>query len=274
MQAQQTQQTSGKQAAFPFKLEDLHSWTVRRTDGTVTKFILSHSAIRSANDTDVRTGTVAGQITSMAAYCTHKPGDTPIAEFERKGTAPLRFWIGNMSGARATKDGFDFVIDTGDILNQWSLADPTLTGDPELTELLNPFVAAPPPVRVLKIDWDDRAAPNVVPEFWTELNKQLYGDVMTCCVGGHGRSGTSFVCLLLNNAPDYDALDAIVHVRAVHCSRAIESVSQHEYINDVAKFLGRAENAKSANSVKDYKAAFLASKKSTAIATRKMLGWK
>ena len=96
---------------------------------------------------------------------------------------------------------------------------------------------------------------------------------MTACVGGHGRSGTSFVCLLLNNAPDYDALDAIVHVRAVHCPRAIESIFQHEYIDDVATFLGREANAKKASSINDYKAAFWASEKPTAVATRKALGW-
>ena len=262
---------------FPFKLEDLRSWTLKRSDGTVTKFVLSNENISTyqspAQQALTQTTTVQSRVTSgYGDFCQHKPGEVPSALFERP-EGPLKLWVANMSGARTTKDNFDFVIDAGDILSLYGYNNKLLEGDSELVQALKPFAVEYPKTRILKIDWNDRQAPDVVPEFWSELNKWIYGDVMTCCVGGHGRSGTTFTCLLLNNAPDYDALDAVIHLRAVHCPRAIESIIQHDYINDVARHLGREENAKKAGQITDYRGAFMASKKPTAIATRKYLGW-
>ncbi|MGE3341552.1 MAG: hypothetical protein AB7J46_06685 [Candidatus Altimarinota bacterium] len=264
-------------AAFPFKLEDLKSWTIKRADGTTTKYILSNAAIVKVEGKggDVKQeSTTAGKLYSYADYCTHTPTDTPVATFPRpKDGLDLRLWVANMGGARKTKDSFHFVVDCGDILTYYRTADSYLEGDPELKAILEPYAHELAKTRILKIDWDDRAAAPVMPQFWDELNKQLYGDVMTCCVGGHGRSGTAFVCLLLANAPDYDALDALVHCRAVHCPRAIESVAQHEYINSVAQYFGRTQNAKEAEKISNYKEVFMASKKPTAIRTRVELGW-
>lgn len=272
---QQQQSLIGKQDTFPFRLEDLESWTVRRSDGTITKYLLKDTkgGFPLAASNTVSTGT-STNLFKAATWCEHKPDTIPIVSFPRgKGVDPLKLFIGNSSGARATKSSFDFVIDTGDIMNAWDISSSVISGDAELAEGLAQYTVENNATRILQIDWDDRQAPNVTPEFWVEMNKLLYGDVMTCCVGGHGRSGTSFVCLLLVNAPDYDALDAMIHVRSVHCPRAIESVAQHDYINQVAKYLGRTENAHTASSVKDYKAAFRASKKPTAVRTRKMLKW-
>ena len=276
-------------AGFPFRIEDLKSWTIKRTDGTVTKFILSNSVTSSknanTNDDDITALTLPGGAYSgyrksnynLAGYCSHTPGKEPLVTFTRPPDSPvdyLSLWVGNMGGAKITKDAFNFVIDCGDIFTLWQTkGQDTLSGDSQLAEALNPFTKQYSLTRVLKVDWDDRAAAPLHPQFWEELNKLIYGDVMTCCVGGHGRSGTAFVSLLLANAPDYDALDALVHCRAVHCPRAIESVAQHEYINEVAKYFGREENAKESSKIQNYKAAFLASKKPTAIRTREELKW-
>ena len=279
---------SDSQGVFPYKLEDLKAWIIRRKDGSVARFALVTAAQVAADataSTSVRSmgqgytsmygpNSTSGRVTSsFGDYCSHKPGEIAAAVFPRAGADPLRLWVASMQGARATRDTFDFVVDCGDIFTEWHMPGKVLSGDPELSQLLQPWIVKQESARILKIDWDDRQAPTVEPEFWTQLNKTLSGDVMTCCVGGHGRSGTSFVCLLLNNAPDYDALDAIVHLRAVHCTRAIESVSQHEYINEVAKHLGREANAKLSHDIKDYKAAFTASQKPTAIKTKKRLEW-
>jgi len=281
MQAQTGKVETLKMGTFPFKLDNLKSWTLKRTDGTVTKFVLSSAALVETNKEIPRlpssSSNASNRTTSgYGSYCAHTPTNVPLAEFDRgDDQLPLKLWVANMAGARATKDKFEFVIDAGDIISLYTgnYTNKLLEGDPELVKALGKFSVDVLQTRLLKIDWDDRQAPNVIPEFWTELNKMLYGDIMTCCVGGHGRSGTTFVCLLLNNAPDYDALDAIIHIRAVHCPRAIESMHQHEYINDVATFLKREANAKQASAITDYKAAFMASTKPTAIATRKMLGW-
>lgn len=253
---------------FPFKLEDLISWTVRRTDGTVTRFMLTEANREAHKSVDATQSWLGGKVeTSLGRYCQHVP-KKPIFE-----TDDLRLYVGDCGGAQATKDDFDFIIDGGDVFVNKPKPSPILEGDAELCALLSEYTIEAPQTRILQIDWFDRRAPEALPEFWTELNKLIRGDVMTCCQGGHGRSGTAFVCILLNRAPDYDALDAIIHLRAVHCPRAIESVEQHSYINDVAKFLGRDETAHLAGKVTDYKATFLASQKPTAIATRKILGW-
>lgn len=272
-------------ATFPFKIDDLKAWIVHRKDGTVTRFVMvtaptSSGTSSSTGTTDLArlpgtstTSTVASRVTSgYGSFCKHKPSPTnKVASFDRDGEE-LAFWVGSINGAKETTHPLDFIIDCADIFNIWSHSD-LLAGDAKLMELLAPFTDEGESARLLKIDWDDRMAPKVHPEFWTKLNTELHGNVMTCCVGGHGRSGTSFVCLLLNNAPDYDALDAIIHLRAVHCPRAIESLVQHQYIDRVAEFLGRMQNASKASQITDYKAAFMASTRPTAIATRKKLGW-
>lgn len=270
-------------ATFPFKLEDLKSWTIKRTDGTVTKYILSNLPLTQTSNTNERSSGVAGKketytgnrgnFYGLADWCSHTPTEVPSATFERQNNLPLKLWVANMAGARSTKDGFHFVIDCGDILTYVKHQESYLEGDPELKKALDGYCKELVTTRHLKIDWDDRAAAPVQPQFWEELNNRIYGDVMTCCVGGHGRSGTAFVCLLLANAPDYDALDALIHCRAVHCPRAIESVAQHEYINLVAKYFGRAENVKDSEKVTNYKEAFRNSTKPTALRTKKELGW-
>lgn len=272
---QTNQSTPG---TFLFGLSDLKSWTIQRVDGTVTKCILlpmtQVPAVSSKITKEIQPWLAQRILPSYTPFCDHRPEDVPLAVFQRKD-GPLRLWVASMGGARATASRFDFVIDAGDVINQAQFfGQEILDGDKELVNALLPYTnVVQPTARLLKIDWEDRGAPNVLAQFWIELSSIISGDVMTCCIGGHGRSGTTFVCLLLNNAPDYDALDAIIHLRAVHCPRAIESVVQHEYINSIAKYLGRAENAKVASSIPDYKAAFMASKKPTAIATQKMLGW-
>jgi hypothetical protein len=285
---------------FPFKLDDLKAWIVHRKDGTVTKFTLVQSVSQRSDTGSAGAGTGmgggqrqhvsvyrgndpyrdgSGQMqarltTGFAGFCTHLPdvSGLPEAQFTRADGTELQLWVASVVGARGTKQDFDFVVDCGDIFEPWQMGG-MLEGDVDLTSALSKYVEADRGPRLLKVDWDDRQAPKVSPEFWMELNRRVSGRVMTACIGGHGRSGTSFVCLLLANAPDYDALDAIVHLRAVHCPRAIESQVQHDYIDRVAAEFGRTANAKQAHTVTDYKAAFKASDRPTAVRTRKLLGW-
>lgn len=272
---------------FPFKLEDLVAWTVKRSDGQVIRFNLQEAAknpdVTAGKLTQsVRDYTSTSKVTTshLKEWCNHTPTDTPVAEFDPGDRPegiehPLRLYCGDAAGAKKTVEAFDFVIDGGDVISMWGRkTSKTLEGDPQLVEALAQYCVEVPHARILKLDWIDRCAPDVVPEFWVQLNKLLHGDVMTCCVGGHGRTGTSFCSLLLANAPDYDALDALVHLRAVHCPRAIESATQHQYIDDVAKFLDREPNIAKGKEIKDYKGAFMASTRPTAVRTRKMLGWK
>lgn len=258
--------------AFPFTLENLKGWTVKRLDGTSTHYTVSKEA--TVSQLPARESSAPAQnklVGGYSNYCTHTPAEGKHSAVFHRENGDLYLWVANMHGARATRDAFDFVIDGGDVL---TLTNNTIfSGDEELVTELSSYSTAQS-ARVLQIDWDDRQAPLLAPAFWPALNKIIYGDVMTCCIGGHGRSGTTFACLLLVNSPDYDALDAIVHTRAVHCPRAIESVVQHKYIDSVAEFLGRKGNSEMAHSITDYRAAFTASQKPTAERTRIELNWK
>ena len=268
----QTQlQQSTKASQFPFTLKDLVCWTVKRKDGTSCQFFLQEHPVSVSTAPSVSATVVepARTATGLSQYCSHFAKDFPAFKNDK-----LSLRVCDYSGARHDYHKFDFVVDGGDVLDDGASKDKLLTGNEEMVAVLAAYVNNAPRTKVLKIDWFDRAAPKVRPEFWPALNALLHGEVMTCCVGGHGRSGTAFVCLLMCNAPDYDALDAVVHLRAMHCPRAIESVSQHDYINEVAKSLGREANARDAIKIADYKAAFLASDRPTAIATRKELGLK
>ena len=285
-------EANGNGDVFPFRLEDLLSWTVRRTDGSVAVFQLAETTREAArvsgavasNLTDPywnprmtdkeTTSIVAKVVQKLSPWCSHTPNvERPVAVFPNREGGELCLFVGDQLGAGAKVNTFDFVIDGGNVISDYlaSSVGEILSGDRDLVDALRPFILQAGQSRILKVMWTDREAPDVDPEFWVELNKHLVGDVMTCCQGGHGRSGTALVCLLLVNALDYDAKDAIVHLRANHCPRAIESAVQHAYIDDVARFLGREPNAIEVKGITDYKAAFAKSEKPTAVKFREFL---
>ena len=260
----QTQQARSEPVSFPFKLGDLLYWVVKRKDGTVAKFVL-------VNEKEYPHQTPQQPVKKqLSAFCSHDARDPVFVCNE------FALYIGDSSGARRMWQQFDFAIDGGNVLNVNSnnrSYTPLLAGDEDLVAALQGYAAEPaqPPTKVLQIDWNDREAPEVIPEFWVALSKLLYGDVMTCCQGGHGRSGTALAALMLVMSPDYSAQDAIVHLRANHCPRAIESLAQHTYLDTLATYLGRVADSAEAEKVTDYKAAFTSSMKPTAVAFRKFL---
>jgi hypothetical protein len=56
---------------------------------------------------------------------------------------------------------------------------------------------------------------------------------------------------------DYTPLDALTHIRALHCARAIESKEQHAYLNTLGTYLKREPDAMDAEEVKSFKERFL-----------------
>lgn len=266
------QEQVNKDASFPFTLADLAFWVIKRKDGTVAKFVIGdtkgvggvtaqHYGTSQAQITEKSTST---QTTHLSEYCHHNPiSPTFVGE-------DISLYVADSWGIRSMKNDFDFIVDCGDVFKV-SDQNNMLMGDSELVNKLSKYSTRARPTRIFQIDWDDRRAPDLEPDFWPALLPLLRGDVCVNCQGGHGRSGTSAVCLMMVMAPDYSALDAITHLRAVHCPRAIESKLQHEYINLVAKYLKRDANAMDAEKVSNFKEAFLASKKKTAIRSRKEL---
>lgn len=258
---------------FNFALQDLAYWVVRRKDGTVAKFMLGDNiataqAAREGRRPQNGTPMVipafdaigVAQRTSLSAFCRHEAKE-PVFETDK-----FTMSIADGVGVKAQAGNFDIVIDCGDVLlpKNFELT-PPITGDPAFTKLLKAHVkpsyyknATPP--RLIQIEWWDRQAPPLEPKAWTELALKLEGDVVINCEGGHGRSGTGLVCLLMATHPEYTPLDGIIQLRALHCPRAIESIVQHEYLNEVGKFLGRKENALDDIDIKDYRGAFQALK--------------
>ncbi len=251
---------SGAAAGFGFKLTDLLYWVVKRKDGTLIKYQITDSQPSAPAGTTqsalVKYGTGGGTYSStthysLSAYCNHTPDLTkPLYVTE---DSKLALYIADSEGIRKTKSSYDFIIDAGNVFN--ATPPKLLRGDPTLCQALEQHTYGLTGPRLLQIDWFDRKAPEVYPEFWPELLKLLDGNVGINCQGGHGRSGTAIVALMMC-LTDYSAKEGIIHLRALHCPRAIESKEQHAYLNDVSEMLGRARDAEEAEEITDYREAF------------------
>lgn len=86
---------------------------------------------------------------------------------------------------------------------------------------------------VVRLAWPDMTAPTHVGlRFWVRLHGMLPQHTAVACVGGHGRTGTALACLLVADGMTAD--DAIKVVREKHCSKAIETIAQEQYIKRLA----------------------------------------
>jgi len=230
--------------AFPFKLEDLAYWVVKRKDGTTIKYTLVGPDDKMGVQTHQYPSSIAplqqmtgGTTHSFNDWCKHDPVGEPIWDGGK-----VKIWIADSLGLKSHYSKFDIVLDCGDVLNLFNInKDRKLIGDEDLIKVLKPYVVGgPKEAKIIKIDWDDRKAPPLETTAWAALAKYITktgGKVVTACQGGHGRSGTSLVCLMMAMNPEYTPYSAICHLRAMHCPRAIERKEQHLYINEVGKAL-------------------------------------
>ena len=269
--------SSGSGNVFPFTLADLKYWVVKRKDGTIIKHVLEDkfdAPAKPAGYLNATNGSGAFSThKSLGAWCSHYPKKLPV--FEQEG---IMLYIADASGARRDKAYFDVLLDCGQVIN-WGVLNRTLEGDARMVEELSKY-SQTIENRLLKVDWYDRKAPALGVEFWpalTNLLKSFVAEtglkqrVLCICQGGHGRSGTSLVNLMMCLNEEYSPLDAITHLRAIHCPRAIESKEQHEYIDQLGVHLGREKNAAQAGEIASYKDAFLALKLESAEPYQKLL---
>lgn len=247
--------------AFPFSLANLLYWVTKRRNGTMIKYVIQdreaitirqtalqriHSAYQGATE-DI----IPWKGRSFRNLCHHN-GDIAVFEQDK-----VQLFIADSAGAVKDPTSYNFIIDCGGVFESSTRLNRSILGwDSELKRELSHFSTRPCAPRILTIDWKDREAPDLAPGFWPALAGMVTGKVMANCQGGHGRSGTAIVCLLMALNPAYSAKDAIVHLRARHCPRAIESSQQHAYIDQVAEFLGREANTKEAIKVGNFKAEF------------------
>jgi protein-tyrosine phosphatase len=269
--------------SFPFELNDIKAWIIRRKDGTVVRYnLVPKGEVKSTslNKPIIKYPSSSKGYSSggFSAWCNHTPStlNPPIFTNGR-----VSLWIADAPGARKSYEEFDVCIDGGAVLpvpGEYDL--PNLFGDPGLSRALASHTiqgksvkAAEGGPKILKIRWADRCPPPVYASFWPALLEYLYKlqsklekdpltdkpraiRVLTICQGGHGRSGSALVALTMCMT-DYSPLDALTHIRALHCARAIESKDQHGYLNILAAHLGREQNALEAENVKSFKDRFL-----------------
>lgn len=108
-------------------------------------------------------------------------------------------------------------------------------------QALNRHVVWEPPVPlqappILALAWSDGAAPIVAAEFWVELASALpAGTVAACCVGGHGRTGTTLAALLIASGMTF--YEATVTIWTSYCAKAIETDAQIGYLKALDRAL-------------------------------------
>lgn len=244
-------------SSFPWSLNDLESWVVKRraADGTVvlTRYTFASSAVQPKGAVVHYPALDHGKVISgsVGRWCEHFPSPLPVY------TAPdgrYSLFIAGAVGTRAKWRDFDLTIDCGRALSSADMGTTMLLGTSPLVHEMQPFVDYTG--SALQIAWDDRQPPDLPFEFFVELEKRIEGKILINCQGGHGRSGSLLVLLMMISG-GYDSLDGVTHLRAIHCPRAIESAGQHEYLDEFSAWLGRPGLAHEAGNVKDFRARFL-----------------
>src|SRR5688572_29976594 len=109
---------------FPFMLEDIAAWLIRRKDGTIVRYNLIDSAAGQKKSTKIGSSSVgkstpaylnSGWKQSYSSWCEeHAPQPTGLPVFEAEG---IRLHIANSTGARKVAKLHDVAIDGGNVLD-------------------------------------------------------------------------------------------------------------------------------------------------------------
>lgn len=100
-------------------------------------------------------------------------------------------------------------------------------------------------IKSINIDWPDFDTPTMPRAFWTDLvgylsqaalDRQTPLNVVTACLGGHGRTGTALSIMLglLNVRYPID------FVRGVYCVKAVETIEQELYVENILQRVAMA----------------------------------
>ena len=169
--------------------------------------------------------------TPARSYCGGHDGDDILFEVEYE-EAGITKSIAGASGAALNPAHTDLVIDCAGLYSSGTPEKAFVEGD-EMFDSLREHVVDPP---ILRLHWTDMGVPPVQYAFWEELLELLpEGVTKVCCHGGHGRTGTALAALYLVATPTATADEAIDLVRKDHCSRAIETQGQEEYLQKLAQ---------------------------------------
>lgn len=172
---------------------------------------------------------IATTTTTVKPY-TSGPGGWSRWTCDHYGEKPVYVTDDGLSIHAASKSGLrldrtDVVLDLADN-TKWK--DPFVIGPARWAELNKHAKRA----EIVRLDWEDYSAPPVGIGFWIDALDLLgKGSVTVTCMGGHGRTGTAIAALMI--ACGVSADEAIDWVRKEHCTLAIESKSQEEYLREL-----------------------------------------
>lgn len=124
--------------------------------------------------------------------------------------------------------GMDVIIDCGANIQQ--NAEYSTTSTPGEQRLIR------------TIRWPDGGVPDLTEKDWKDLlgdivrlsrDRKTNLNVLVCCVGGHGRTGTTLAIFaaLTGIAP----ADPVVYTRTAYCPKAVETKVQCRYIRSITK---------------------------------------
>jgi len=99
------------------------------------------------------------------------------------------------------------------------------------------------PYDVINVAWKDGADLPVGDSFWIDLSMyflSLDKDVLICCYGGYGRTGTA-LCILYHYMKqfaytiehDYDYSNVVELIRDIYSENAVETIKQLRYIERI-----------------------------------------
>lgn len=146
------------------------------------------------------------------------------------------------AAAKDAEGDWELVIDCANIYSYPVLKDFVRSGPDNWKEMGKAPASKNFPV--IRLDWPDMTAPWVGRDFWEKaLDSLPAGDVLVCCFGGHGRTGTALAALMVVSG-QFTAAQAIAHLRKDYCKKAVETASQEAYLKSL-------ENEKKVKKVQD-----------------------
>jgi hypothetical protein len=162
--------------------------------------------------------------------CSHK-GEQVVFEADGK-----KLYGSSWQGLNEYSKKWDLIIDLADNVVPRYVPPPFVRANSaDRWKDLNAFAESPDTktisAELLSLTWPDMSAPRATLQFWFALWSRLPEKTVIACVGGHGRTGTALVSLMIASGIDY--YTALETVRKDHCKKAVETFAQEQYLHQL-----------------------------------------
>lgn len=179
----------------------------------------------------MKSGTVTTYSPSTSyGYMNHEShvhkGDKVIYEKDGK-----QLFAGNGRGVNEYLPNWELIIDLANNLG-WGKEGTIKSRSAKRFDVLKKYVTEKSlTAEILQLDWPDGGVIPASLDFWLHLWKLLPPRTVMMCIGGHGRTGTCMVALMVAAGEDY--YWALEKVRTDHCDRAVETLNQALYLHNL-----------------------------------------